>query len=275
MLTVLRASFLSIPLIVLLAASGQADDVSLSSTLQEAAVSGHRSAENQARNESRHPVETLEFFGIRDDLSVVEITPGGGWYTEILAVLLRTRGKLYAANYDTESADEYYSTNARRFLEKLAADPDIYDRVIATVFDPPARLDAAPPGSADMVLTFRNVHNWMEEGSESAAFSAMYRALKPGGILGVVQHRQDSGVEQDPRAESGYVREDYVIALAEAAGFSFIASSEINANPKDIQEYPEGVWTLPPTYELGEVDHDVYAAIGESDRMTLKFVRQP
>ena len=124
-----------------------------------------------------------------------------------------------------------------------------------------------------MVLTFRNLHNWMEEGSEEAAISAMYSALKPSGILGIVQHRQDPSVEQDPKAESGYVREDYVIALAEAAGFRFDAKSEINANPGDTKDHPEGVWTLPPGFELGDVDRDKYRAIGESDRMTLKFFK--
>jgi predicted methyltransferase len=242
-------------------------------TLSAAAESDHRSVENRARNQARHPVATLAFFGIRADMTVVEISPGGGWYAEILAPYLRDKGKLYAANYDPESREEYYRRNARRFLEKLEANPAIYGEVIPTVFDPPAKLEAAPPGSADMVLTFRNLHNWMEEGSEEAAMSAMFSVLKPGGILGIVQHRQDSAVEQDPKADSGYVREDYVIALAEAAGFALVEKSEINANPKDMKDYPEGVWTLPPTYELGDKNRDKYQAIGESDRMTLKFVK--
>jgi predicted methyltransferase len=242
-------------------------------SLEAAAKSGHRTTENRARNQTRHPVETLEFFGVRDDMTVVEISPGGGWYTEILALYLRDSGKLYAANYDPESKVKYYRNNAKRFLEKLAADPDIYDQVIPTVFDPPDKLEAAPPGSADVVVTFRNLHNWMEEGSAEVAMSAMYRVLKPGGILGVVQHREDLTVEQDPKADSGYVREDYVIALAEAAGFELAARSEVNANPKDTKDYPEGVWTLPPTFDLGKDDRDRYEAIGESDRMTLKFVK--
>ena len=243
-------------------------------SLSAAAESDHRSARNRARDEARHPVATLQFFGIRDDMTVVEITPGGGWYTEILAPFLRDNGKLYAGNYDSESEGEYYRRNAQRFLDKLNADPSIYGQVIATVFDPPAKLEAAPPGSADMVLTFRNVHNWMEEGSEAAGFSAMNAVLKPGGTLGIVQHRQDPTVDQDPSAESGYVREDYAIALAEAAGFELVAKSEINANPRDTRDHPEGVWTLPPNYDLGDVDRDKYQAIGESDRMTLKFVKK-
>ncbi len=247
----------------------QADTESLSAVVE----SDHRSAEDRARDNARHPVATLGFFGIRDDMTVVEISPGGGWYTEILAPFLRENGQLYAANYDPESEQEYYRRNARKFLEKLASEPEVYGAVIPTVFDPPAKLEAAPAGSADMVVTFRNLHNWMEEGSAEAALSAMYRVLKPGGILGIVQHRQNAAVEQDPRAESGYVQENHVIELVEAAGFKLVARSEINANPKDTKDYPEGVWTLPPAYELGDVDRQTYQAIGESDRMTLKFVK--
>jgi predicted methyltransferase len=269
MTTITRTSLLTVVVFALLSAAVQAD----TGTLSLAAESDHRSAENRARNQARHPMATLEFLGIRDDMTVVEISPGGGWYTEILAPFLRDNGTLYAANYDPESREKYYRTNAKRFLEKLEADPEIYGQVIPTVFDPPAKLDAAPPASADMVLTFRNLHNWMEEGSEEAAMSAMYSVLKPGGILGIVQHRQDPSVEQDRKAESGYVREDYVIALAEAAGFELVAKSEVNANTKDTKNYPEGVWTLPPTYELGDENRDKYQAIGESDRMTLKFVK--
>lgn len=269
MLIIIRALLVFVAIIVLSSPVVWAD----TDTLSAAAEAGHRSAENRARNNARHPVATLEFFGIHADMTVVEISPGGGWYTEILADFLRDNGKLYAANYDSESEEEYYRTNARRFLEKLAADPAIYGQVIPTVFDPPAKLDAAPPGSADMVVTFRNLHNWMEEGSAEVAMSAMHRALKPGGILGIVQHRQDASIQQDPKAASGYVRQDYVIALAEAAGFELVASSEINVNSKDTKDHPEGVWTLPPTYELGDENRDKYQAIGESDRMTLKFVK--
>jgi predicted methyltransferase len=269
MLNTIRALVVFISICVLPTTAIWAD----AETLSAAAEADYRSAENRARDNVRHPVATLAFFGIRNDMTVVEISPGGGWYTEILAPFLRDNGKLYAANYDPDSKQEYYRSNARLFLDKLAADPAIYGQVIPMVFDPPAKLEAAPPGSADMVLTFRNLHNWMEEGSEVAALSAMHTALKPGGILGIVQHRQDSSVEQDPQAASGYVREDYVIALIEAAGFKWVASSEINANPKDTRNYSEGVWTLPPTYELGDQDRDRYRAIGESDRMTMKFIK--
>ncbi len=271
MLTTIRATLLFASILVPLTTAVGADNESLSAVAQ----SDHRSAENRARNEARHPAATLAFFGIRNDMTVVEITPGGGWYTEILAPFLRDTGKLYAANYDPESENEYFRSNANRLLEKFKADPAIYGQVIATVFVPPAILEAAPSGSADLVLTFRNLHNWMEQGNEEAAFAAMNTVLKPGGTLGIVQHRQDTIVEQDPKAESGYVREDYVIALAEAAGFELVAKSEINANPKDTSDHPKGVWTLPPNFDLGDVDRDKYQAIGESDRMTLKFVKKP
>ncbi len=275
MVTVMRTTLIWVAVTALLSTSAQAGDAALLETLSAAAESEHRAADHRVRNATRHPAATLAFFGIRDDMTVVELSPGGGWYTEILAPFLRDKGKLYAANYDLESEFEYYRRNAKNFLAKLAADPARYDRVIATTFDPPEKLTAAPPGSADLVLTFRNLHNWMDEGSVDAAFSAMHTVLKPGGILGIVQHRQAPATAQDPKAESGYVREDYVIALAEAAGFTLVASSEVNANPKDTKDYPEGVWTLPPTFELDDVDRDKYRAIGESDRMTLKFIRSP
>lgn len=275
MVTVIRTTLFSVAVTALLSTAAQAGDAALLEALSAAAESEHRTADHRVRNATRHPAATLAFFGIRDDMTVVELSPGGGWYTEILAPFLRDKGKLYAANYDLESELEYYRRNAKNFLAKLAADPARYDRVIATTFDPPEKLTAAPPSSADLVLTFRNLHNWMDEGSEDAAFSAMHTVLKPGGILGIVQHRQAPATAQDPKAESGYVREDYVIALAEAAGFTLVASSEINANPKDTKDYPEGVWTLPPTFELDDVDRDKYRAIGESDRMTLKFIRSP
>ncbi len=271
MSTAVRAPFAVFVCCALFNAAAWAGDMTLS-----AVVAGEqRSAANTARDSFRHPLETLTFFGIRDDMAVVEISPGGGWYTEILAPYLRAGGTLYAANYDPDSDVEYYRVNAKRFLDKLAADPDVYDRVVPTVFDPPAKLDIAPVGSADMVLTFRNLHNWMEEGSLEEALAAMHAALKPGGVLGVVQHRGSADVEQDPRAESGYVNQDFAIAAIEAAGFEFVAASEVNANPKDTRDHPEGVWTLPPGYELGDVDREKYRQIGESDRMTLKFTRKP
>lgn len=241
-------------------------------TLLAILAAGHRSAEHRARDVYRHPAETLAFFGIEPDMTVVEVSPGGGWYTEILAPYLRESGRFYAAGADPDSESEFAQRSVGRFAEKLAEHPELYDRTIVTVLAP--GVEVAPAGSADAVLTFRNVHNWMAAGSERGAFQAFYAALKPGGVLGVVEHRLDPSMEQDPKAPTGYVREDIVIALAEAAGFEFVEASELNANPADTKDYAEGVWTLPPTFRLKDVDREKYAGIGESDRMTLKF-RKP
>jgi len=246
--------------------------------LEALAEGEHRSAENRARNAWRHPVETLEFFGLDADQTVVEISPGGGgWYTEILAPYLKESGSFYAASFEKDppegTAREYVLRGQRAFADKLAARPDLYDRVKVTEFGP-NKQDIAPAGSADLVLTFRNVHGWMGGGYADKAFASFFRALKPGGVLGVVEHRAKADQPQDPKAKSGYVREDHVIALAQAAGFRLEAKSEINANPRDGADHPAGVWTLPPTLRLGDQDRAKYQAIGESDRMTLRF-RKP
>ena len=231
----------------------------------------HRSVENKARDKYRHPKETLLFFGIRPEMSVVEVWPGAGWYTEVLAPLLRENGQYYAAHYAPNPESKSITDGLQRYRDKLAARPDVYDKVQVTEMGQGSG-DIAPPGSVDMVLTFRNVHSWMGRGWAPEAFAKMYKALKPGGVLGVVEHR-GAGGEQDPQAKSGYVNEDYAIELIEDAGFKLVAKSEINANPKDTKDYEQGVWTLPPTYRLGEQDKEKYAAIGESDRFTLKFVK--
>lgn len=241
--------------------------------LQPVLASEHRSIANRERDRYRHPLATLTWFGVQADMTVVEIWPGGGWYTEILAAYLRDKGTLYAAGFEADSDIPFYRINARKLREKFEAAPHIYDRVIVTELRAPHQVDIAPPNSADRVLTFRNVHNWMKAGTEDAVFAAMYRALKPGGILGVVEHREDPEREQDPRALSGYVTEAAVIRMAETAGFKFLDRSEINANPADTRSHPEGVWTLPPSLRLKDKDRQKYLAIGESDRMTLKFVK--
>jgi predicted methyltransferase len=232
-----------------------------------------RSADNKARDQYRHPLETLGFFGIKPDMTVVEIFPGGGWYTEILAPLLKDRGTYYAAGTDPQSESRYARRTAQRFKEKMESDKAVYGKVRITVLAPPDKTVIAPPGSADMVLTFRNIHNWMNGGYADEVFTAMYKALKPGGILGVVEHRGNPNIPQDPKAKSGYVNQEYAIDLAEKAGFKFVASSEVNANPKDTKDYPKGVWTLPPTLTLKNEDRDKYLGIGESDRFTLKFMK--
>ncbi|MFQ5534914.1 MAG: class I SAM-dependent methyltransferase, partial [Sphingomonadales bacterium] len=238
----------------------------------------HRSENNRARNKYRHPVETLLWFGLRENMTVVEISPGGGaWYTEILAPFLKDKGVYYAAGYALDSKGAYQSRNARRLREKLKANTMLYGKVIHSEFDQ-GKYDIAPEGSADMVLTFRNVHNWVARDYADAAFASFFRALKPGGILGLVEHRGDPDVEQDPKVRSGYVRQDVVIALAEAAGFKLVGGSEINANPKDTKDYAHGVWSLPPSLRSVIPNADIlpkdkYIEIGESDRMTLKFIK--
>jgi len=232
----------------------------------------HRTEKYVARDRYRHPFETLMFFGIKPDMTVVEIWPGGGWYTEILAPFLKDKGKYYAAHRNRETKDKRILRFIRRYDEKLAADPELYGAVIVTQLSR-KKTDIAPPGSADMVLTFRNVHNWMKFGFSDVIFAAMYKALKPGGILGIVEHRADPDDFPDPQTLSGYVQEEQITEMAEAAGFKFVAKSEINANPKDTHDHPKGVWTLPPSFRLKDKDRQKYIAIGESDRMTMKFVK--
>ena len=236
--------------------------------LAEAVASPTRTARFAARDSALHPLAELSFFGIAPDATVVEIWPGGGYWTEILAPYLRERGHYIAA---LPAHAEEKQTAALR--AKLAASPALFDRAALTVLDDGSET-IAPPGTADAVLTFRNLHNWMQDGTADAILAAFFRALKPGGVLGLEDHRARPDKPQDPKAESGYVRQDYAIALAEKAGFVFEAASEIAANPKDTTDWPKGVWTLPPTFRLGAQDHDFYAAIGEADNFVLRF-RKP
>ncbi|KUO57863.1 MAG: methyltransferase [Alphaproteobacteria bacterium BRH_c36] len=240
--------------------------------LEAAIASDHRTPAYAARDEFRHPLETLLFFGIRPEMTIVEIWPGGGWYTEILAPFVKGRGKYYAADRNRDTQDERIRKSIERYEAKLAERPDKYAEVIVTELSR-TKGEIAPAGSADLVLSFRNVHNWMKFGFERHIFESMYKALKPGGVLGIVEHRADPDEFPDPQALSGYVQEAQVIGIAEAAGFKFDAKSEINANPKDTRNHPEGVWTLPPALRLKDKDRDKYLAIGESDRMTLRFVK--
>ncbi|GGY07708.1 methyltransferase [Massilia dura] len=243
----------------------------------KAAIGGsHRSADNVKRDAYRHPYETLTFFGIRPEMTVVELSPGGGWYTEILAPYLRERGKLVAAGATPESKAANVAKAGERFKQKLDANSAVFGKVQLGAFEPGNGVfNYGAKGSADMVLTFRNVHNWMEPGDArlKGVLKSVYDTLKPGGVFGVVEHRLPAGKTQDPTASSGYLHEAYVIRMAEAAGFRLAAKSEVNANPKDMADHQGGVWALPPTYANKEVDREKYAAIGESDRMTLKFVK--
>ena len=242
-------------------------------SLQRAIAGKQRSADHKARDKYRHPQQTLEFFDVKDTMTVVEVWPGEGWYTEILAPYLKDKGKLYAAHFSVDADQSYFKKNLQAFVKKIKSQPKVYGKVELTVLQPPKYLQIAPDGSADRVLTFRNVHNWMKSDQAAGVFNAMYKALKPGGILGVVEHRSTALKQQDTKAESGYVSEDYVIALARNAGFEFLGKSEINANKKDTKNYPEGVWTLPPALKLKNKDRKKYLAIGESDRMTIKFIK--
>ena len=244
-------------------------------SLAKVIAGAHRTPAFAVRDPSRHPKETLLFFGIRPDSHVAEIWPGAGWYAEILAPYLRDKGLYYAAHFpiDGKTSDAYRKSRLG-FQEKLAKDPELYGKVVVTSVRAPEHTTLAPPASLDLVLTFRNVHNWVvESGNDREMFRAFFDALKPGGVLGVVEHRARPSATLEDMKRSGYMTEDYVIALAEKAGFKLGARSEANANPKDTKDYAEGVWALPPTYRNGNVDRQKYAEIGESDRMTLKFIK--
>jgi len=245
----------------------------------QAAIDGpQRSAANRERDAARHPYETLRFFGLRPELAVVELAPGGGWYTEILAPYLRERGRLYAAHYARDDADEGRRRSRAAFEAKLARNPELYDRVVLGTL--PTRVqsgssfgDITIPGGADLVLTFRNVHNWIEAGHLDASLRAFHQVLKPGGVLGVEEHRAAPGTSVERIKSSGYVTEALLVERAKAAGFELAARSEINANPRDTKDHANGVWALPPTLRGGDVDRAKYLAIGESDRFTHRYVR--
>ncbi len=230
-----------------------------------------RSDENKARDAYRHPKDTLAFFGVNPTQTIIEITPGGGWYTEILAPLMKGSGSYHAA-LAADASSDYAKRNNDAFREKLAGDTERYSETRVVEFDPKAPNFGAP-ASADMVLTFRNVHNWVGGDSAGAMFKGFFEVLKPGGVLGVVEHRAIDGTDLEALKKSGYLPTAFVAKLATDAGFQMVDSSEINANANDTKDYPDGVWTLPPGYRLKDVDRDKYAAIGESDRMTLKFVK--
>ena len=248
----------------------EADDAAL-----RAAIDGtHRSAANRARDAARHPFETLRFFGLQRHHRVIEIAPGGGWFTEILAPYLRDEGRLYAAHYARDDAAEYRRRSRAGFEAKLAAAPQLYDQVVlGTLPQGPRFTDLVVPGGAQAVLTFRNVHNWIEAGHLDETLQAFASVLAPGGILGVEEHRAVPGTPLARIKSSGYVTEALMIERAQAAGFELQARSEINANPRDTKDHPHGVWSLPPTLRGGDVDRARFVAIGESDRFTHRYVK--
>jgi predicted methyltransferase len=234
----------------------------------------HRSNEHRARDKYRHPKETLQFFGLRPDMTVVEISPANGWYTEVIAPLVKKQGQFYAAVPALRNEmPEAMKRRDAAYREMLAASPELYGKPVINSYDAAAPV-FAPAASVDMVLTFRNVHNWAKAGHTQAMFSGFYQALKPGGVLGVVEHRAKPDTPLAKQIESGYMTEQFVIEVATAAGFRLDRSAEVNSNPLDTKDHPGGVWNLPPNLRgVADSDKPRYRAIGESDRMTLRFVK--
>lgn len=254
-------------------ATGMAGAAHADDALKAAIASKDRTPANVARDSARHPYETLSFFGIKPTMTVVELSPGGGWYTEILATYLRDKGKLIAAGEDPASPSEGARRYAGNLTKKIEANPALFSKVQRGVFEPPRAFNIAPAGSADMVVTFRNLHNWTTPPEKAKEiFKQVHTVLKPGGVFGVVDHRMPAS--RPAKADSGYMHEAEVIKMVEAAGFKLAAKSEVNANPKDTADHNKGVWSLPPVLANKDVDREKYIAIGESDRMTLKFIKK-
>jgi predicted methyltransferase len=247
----------------------------IAAELKDIIESKHRDVSSE-RDIYRNPQAVLNFFRLKADMTVVEIWPGGkGWYSEILGPFLKDKGQFYAAHFNEDSTSGFYRKSRQSFAEKLVASPELYSKVQLTSFNPPNYIDIAPENSVDLVLTFRNVHNWYMRGGGDervlSAFKSFYKALKPGGLLGLVEHRLAEYRDLSEQEASGYMRQDYVTGIAKQAGFNLIQESDINHNAKDTSDHPKGVWTLPPTLRLGDENKADYLAIGESDRMTLLF----
>ncbi|MGC4028881.1 MAG: methyltransferase domain-containing protein [Steroidobacteraceae bacterium] len=240
--------------------------------LDRALAAPQRAPAERARDVYRHPRETLLFFGLRPEMTVLEVSPGTGWYTKVLGPVLRDRGRLLVAMEPLVESNPDSVRTHERFRALLDAAPGALDRVEIVPFGA-GRMPATPEGSVDLVVAFRELHGWLGNGSAATVLAELYRVLKPGGILGLVDHRGNPATQQDPQARSGYVNQSYAVRLAESAGFRLVATSEINANPKDTRDHPRGVWNLPPSLTEGEKDRAKYLAIGESDRFTLKFVK--
>ena len=257
--TALLATSVWLGLVGLATATSQPDPALLA-----AVHTAQRTPAMVARDPVRHPAEELAFFGVTPASNVIEIWPGGGYWTEMLSPYLAKSGT-YSVVLPRGDSDEH---TVQKFRDKFVGKPGTANMQVIT------GMNAMPAGSADFVLTFRNVHNWMDAGQADEVFADFFKALKPGGILGVEEHRALDTVPQDPKAENGYVRQDFTVALAKKAGFELVDSSELDANPRDTKNYPQGVWTLPPTFALGDKDHAKYAAIGEADNFILKF-RKP
>ncbi len=249
-----------------------ADDAATKASLAAAVADDNRPAKDIARDVYRHPVDTLLFFGVKPDSTVLELWPGRGWYTRILGPYVGAKGKLYVTNYSAADSSEYRAKLSTEYAETLKTIPN-NTRFSAIEVLPPENINFGLENEADVVLTFRNVHNWKKDGSDKVIYAEALKALKPGGVFGVVEHRAPEGTTWEESADTGYVDQQLLIEEIEAAGFKFVESSEVNANAKDTKNYPKGVWTLPPSLKLKEQDADKYLEIGESDRMTLKFIK--
>ena len=255
--------------------AGPNAQVAITPAVQKAVQDSRRDPANVKRDAYRHPAQTLSFFGVAPGQTVIEVTPGSGWYSEILAPLLHDKGQYVAAVVDpmavAEGRGRDYQQRSRDGLDKkFAGNAAVFGKRRVVAYDPKAPV-FGPANSADVVLTFRNVHNWRSSGQAEGMFKGFFSVLKPGGVLGVVEHRAKADVPADDK--TGYVGQQQVIAMAKAAGFELAGSSEINTNPRDTKDYPNGVWTLPPTNQHDAADEAKYQAIGESDRMTLRFVK--
>ena len=270
----MHKSIVLLLLISSLQGNAQSLDIQTSNKLDLTISGGQRTAAHKLRDQYRHPAETLKFFGFNEFQSVVEIWPGEGWYTEILAPVLQNNGHLNVAHFSEKSTLPWRRNMVKAYQAKLTARQDIYNKVTITALEPPDAVSIAPENSVDLILSFRSVHNWLADGDAGGVFNVLYKALKPGGVLGIVEHRANPGTSLEKSISTGYVTEEEVILLAKEAGFELAAKSEINANSKDTKNHPKGVWSLPPTFRnVNDTEKASYSVIGESDRMTLKFIK--
>lgn len=246
----------------------------MATSLQDAVMSDVRSAKNKSRDEYRNPQQTLNFFGLKDDMTVVELWPGGGWYTEVIAPAVAEKGQFIAAHFPTGTDVAYFNKHLPKYQKKIESTPSLSKTKI-TGFHPKLNPEMAPANSADMVVTFRNLHNFYMNGDDALQITldSAFKALKPGGVLGVVDHKLPENLDAEKFRKSGYMKQSVLEAAAKKAGFKLVDSSSVNANPLDKAQYEKGVWTLPPTLANGDKDKAMYLAIGESDRFTLKFVK--